>query len=98
TSSSVASGFRTRNTGFVVMCVRRLQRHVAVLALRELFALRPQHVERPHEHASGLAWIDDVVDVAALGGAVRVREPFGVLSDQLRTSALGIFGGLDVLA
>src|SRR4051812_40147381 len=51
-----------------------LERRVAVLARGELLALRAQHGERARQHLARVARVDDVVDVAALGGLVRVEE------------------------
>src|SRR3546814_5356875 len=53
----------------------RSQRHVAVLALRQLFALRAQELEAGDELDARLGGVDDVVDEPALGGDVGVAEP-----------------------
>src|SRR5262249_27612807 len=60
-----------------------LQRDVAVLAGRPGLALRAQHPERADELRARLRRLDHVVDVAELGGDVRVREPRLVLVDEL---------------
>src|SRR4051794_37017824 len=60
------------------------ERHVAVLAMGQLFALGAQEVESGAQLAASLRRIDHVVDEATLGGLVGVREPVRVLLDQLR--------------
>ena len=65
--------------------------HVAVLALGELLPLGAQHVEGPHEDPpQDLPRVDDVVDVAPLGGDVGVGEALGVLLDELGAPGLGV--------
>ena len=61
----------------------RSQRHVAVLALRELLPLGPQQLQAARQHPAGLGGVDDVVDVPPFGGQVGVGETLGVLLDQL---------------
>src|SRR5437588_313082 len=64
-----------------------LQRYVSVLARRALDRLAQAKLEAPYEGAPGLARLDDVVDVAALRGHVRVGEAGGVLVHQLLPAA-----------
>ena len=61
-----------------------LERDVAVLAAGPRLALRQRGLERVDQHRTRAARLDHVVDVAALGGAVRVRELLLVVGDQLR--------------
>ena len=58
---------------------RAQQRLVAVLAAAQRLALVGQHGERRGDLAAGLGGVDDGVDVAALGGDVRVEQPLGVV-------------------
>src|SRR3954470_14656832 len=60
----------------------RSERDVAVLALRARLMLRLQRLERRDELRPCLVRDDDVVDVAALGRRVRVREARLVVVDQ----------------
>src|SRR5207248_4082109 len=53
---------------------KRLQRNVSVLAPRPRLALRQRRLERVDQHGARPARLDHLVDVAALGGAVRVGE------------------------
>src|SRR3954463_11509606 len=50
------------------------QRKIPVLLRRIPVALRAQRVERVDQPRACVARVDDVVDVAAAGGDVRVRE------------------------
>jgi len=52
-----------------------------VLALRRLNALVAQHFQRIGDCAARLSRLDDVVDVTACGGNVRVREAVVILRD-----------------
>src|SRR5262245_33261500 len=61
------------------LCLRRLQGRISVLPGRPFFALRAQSSECRREDTPRVARRDDVVDVAALGRDVRVREPRLVL-------------------
>ena len=54
-----------------------------MLARRAALALRPRRLERVDQHRPGAARLDHVVDVAALGGGVRIGEPLLVVGDQL---------------
>src|SRR5215217_7713938 len=68
---------------------RQLQRDVPVLALRPRLALRQQRLERGDQLRPRLVRNQDVVDVAALGGRVRVGEARLVVVDQLGPPLLG---------
>src|SRR3954471_10530162 len=59
------------------------QRDVPVLLRRQGLALGAQEAQRPDDLAAGLVRMDHRVDVAALGGEVRVGEMVLVLLDQL---------------
>src|SRR5215208_7997605 len=73
-----------------------LQRDVAVLPLRLLDALGLQGAQGPDQLRARFVRNDDVVDVAAFGGRVRVREARLVVGDELPAALLGGGGGLDV--
>src|SRR5205814_9367325 len=60
-----------------------LERYVAVLARRPLDSFAQAQLQAAHQLAPRLARLDDVVDVAPLGGHVRVGEARRVLRDQL---------------
>src|SRR5581483_12367058 len=60
-----------------------LERDVPVLPGRALHRLAEAQLEAADERAPGLPRLDDVVDVAALRGDVRVREPGRVVGDEL---------------
>ena len=64
-----------------------LQRDVAVLALRPRLALGEQRLQRRDQLRPRLVRHDHVVDVAALGRRVRVREARLVVGDQLLRGA-----------
>src|SRR3954454_15055624 len=66
-----------------------LQRDVAVLALRLFDALRLQRAQGADQLRAGLVRDDHVVDVAALGGGVRVGEAGLVVLHELRAPLLG---------
>ena len=53
-------------------------------------ALRQRRLERRDEHRSRPPRLDHLVDVAALGGVVGVREPLLVLGDQLLAARVGV--------
>src|SRR3546814_6362832 len=76
----------------------RSQRHVAVLALRQLFALRAQELEAGDELDARLGGVDDVVDEPSLGGDVGVAEPLRVLVDELGALGDEIVGSSQPLA
>src|SRR5690606_37382050 len=59
------------------------QRHVGVLALRQLLPLGAEEVEAGDQLHAGVGRVDDVVDVAPLGRVVGVGVLLGVLLDQL---------------
>src|SRR3954463_3289253 len=65
--SSIGAAYVTR--------VSRLQRRIAVLAIRSLLALGAQSSQRRRQNAPRIRCGDHVVDVAALGRDIRVREP-----------------------
>ena len=58
-------------------------------AAASCLALRQQRLERGDELRPGLVGDDDVVEVPALGRAVRVREPRAVVVDELRAALVG---------
>src|SRR5215207_4864584 len=58
-----------------------LQRRVAVLALRALLALGPQHRQAASDRDPGVCRVDHVVDQAAFGRVVRMHELALVLGD-----------------
>ena len=62
-----------------------------MLALGALFALRQRSLECVDQDRSCEARLDHVVDVAPLGGGVRVREALLVVGDQLLAPRLGVF-------
>src|SRR3546814_16468665 len=69
----------------------RSQRHVAVLALRQLFALRAQELEAGDELDARLGGVDDVVDEPSPGGDGGVAEPLRVLrSEERRVGKEGV--------
>ena len=61
-----------------------------MLARGAALAFRDRAPERFDEHRPGAPRLDHVVDVAALRGGVRVREPLPVLGDQLGAPRLRI--------
>src|SRR2546426_4470994 len=65
----------------------RSERDVAMLLGRVPVALVLQHLERADEARAGVGGLDDLVDVAELGGLVGVGEGAPVVGDQ--TLALG---------
>src|SRR2546428_1210616 len=64
--------------------------NVAMLLGRVPVALVLQHLERADEARARVGGLDDLVDVAELGGLVRVGEGLPVLGDQ----ALALGGGI----
>src|SRR4051812_30630434 len=75
-----------------------LQRNIAVLLRRIAIALRPQRLQRIDEPRTGIARIDDVVDIAAPRRDVRVRELRRILSDLRVRRGLRVVALVDVLA
>src|SRR5205085_10165453 len=73
-----------------------LERDVPVLALRAGLALRERGLERVDQDGPRAAGLDHLVDVAALGGRVRVREALLVVGDQLGAARLGVVGLLEL--
>ena len=71
---------------------RRLERDVAVLARRARLALRDRGPQRVDQHGPRAPRLDHLVDVAALGRGVRVREALLVVGDQLGAPRLRIVG------
>src|SRR5262245_63320022 len=65
------------------LCVRSSQRNVPMLPFGLRLTLGERGLERGAEHGARAPRLDDVVDVAALGGGVRVREPLLVVRDEL---------------
>ena len=55
-------------------------------------ALRDRRLQRIDQHRPRAPRLDHVVDVAALGGGVRVREALAVVGDQLGAPRLGVVG------
>ena len=76
----------------------RLERDVAVLALRRRHALGAQRLERGDQLRPRLVRHDHVVDVAALGRRVGVREARLVVVDQLAAPLVGRRRAGDVAA
>jgi hypothetical protein len=76
----------------------RLERDVPVLALRARLALGQQRVQRGDDLRARLVRDDHVVDVAALGRAVGVREARLVVVHQLLAALVGRRRGGDVAA
>src|SRR5438309_12098584 len=73
-----------------------LQRDVAVLPRRDLLALRLEHPQRLDQLRPGLGGLDDIIDVTALRGDVRVAELLLVRLDQFLAASFGIIGLRDV--
>src|SRR5262247_1843387 len=71
---------------------------VAMLLRRVLLALVLQDLERTDEFRSRLVRLDDLVDVAELGGLERVGERAPVLGDQPAPLAVGILRALELVA
>src|SRR5438034_9022451 len=67
----------------------RSEWNVAMLLGRVPVALVLQHLERADEARARVGGLDDLVDVAELGGLVRVGEGLQVRGDQ----AIGLGGG-----
>src|SRR5579859_2581555 len=65
------------------------ERDVAVLALRPGFALAEQSVQGHDQLGTRLVGDDDIVDVAALGGRVRVGKPGLVILHELGSPLIG---------
>src|SRR4051812_20907622 len=74
------------------------ERNVSVLAPWPRLLLRQRGLERVDEDAARAAGLDHLVDVAALGGRVRVREALAVVLDQLFAPRLGVGGIVELLA
>src|SRR5579871_5536694 len=73
-----------------------LEGDVPVLAPGLGLALGLRGPERLDQDGPGAARLDHVVDVAAFGGDVRVREPLAIVVDEL-LAALGVVAGLGEL-
>src|SRR5947199_8944685 len=71
---------------------------VAMLLGRVPVALVLQHLERADQARAGVGWLDDVVDVAELGGLVRVGEGAPVVGDQALALGGGVLRPLDLVA
>ena len=69
-----------------------------MLALRRRLALREVHLECADQVRARPAGLDHVVDVAALGGGVRVGEALLVVGDQLGPPRVGVGGLGELLA
>src|SRR5207248_3031466 len=72
-----------------------LQRNVAVLLRRIGVALVLQHLEGVDDARPGVFRQDDVVDVAELGGLVRIGEGVPVLVDEPGPLLLDVGGFLE---
>src|SRR4051794_10917147 len=92
TETNVPTRWSERVTAYL------LERDVAVLALRTGDALGEQRLERRDDLRARLVGDDHVVDVAAFGGRVRVREARLVVVHQLRAALLRGRGARDVAA
>src|SRR4051812_34334992 len=68
------------------------ERDVAVFLGWVLVALGLEHLERIDELFAGLARLDDGVDVAALGGDIRIGELVLELFDEFRARLFFVFG------
>ena len=88
TSSSDGAGDTLMGLESVIS--HRSQRHVPVLAGRELLFLRAEHLEAGDEDGPGVGRVDHIVDEPALGGDVRVQPPLGVLLHELGPLRLGV--------
>src|ERR1051325_1813556 len=73
------------------------ERDVAMLPGRVLLALVLQHLERADDLRSRLFRLDDLVDVAELGGLERIGERAPVLRDQPAPLAVGILRPLELV-
>src|SRR2546426_6021700 len=71
---------------------------VAMLLGRVPVALVLQHLERADQARARVGGLDDLVDVAELGGHVRVGEGVPVLGDQALALGGGILRPLDLVA
>src|SRR6184192_1942207 len=69
----------------------RLEWDVAMFLGRVPVALVLQHLERADQARAGVGGLDDLVDVAELGGLVRVGEGAPVLGTSRSRSAAGSF-------
>src|SRR2546426_7043524 len=76
----------------------RSERDVAMLLGRVPVALVLQHLERPDQARARVGGLEDLVDVAELGGLVRVGEGAPVVGDQAPALGGGVPRPLDVLA
>src|SRR5438046_10047947 len=71
---------------------------VAMFLGRVPVALVLQHLERADQARAGVGGLDDLVDVAELGGLVRVGEGAPVLGDQPFPLGGGVLRPLDLVA
>src|SRR5437667_11806060 len=74
------------------LCFLILQWNVPVLLGWIHVALGLEHPERGDEFGAGVAGLDDVVDVAALGGTIRVGETVAELLHLLAAQFFSVFG------
>src|SRR6059036_2867676 len=72
--------------------------NVAMLLGRVPVALVLQHRERADETRAGVGGLDDLVDVAELGGLVRVGEGAPVVGHQALALGGGVLRPLDLVA
>src|SRR5512145_3385840 len=86
------------NVGAGRFLARRLHWNVAVLLGRPQLALAAHGLERVDQSRTGLARLDDGVDVAAAGGDVGVGEEPLVLLDLLLALGSRVAGIGDLLA
>src|SRR5215207_2986228 len=77
---------------------RESQRQVSVLLGRIAIALRSQCFQRVDQSRACVARVDDVVEIAATGGDVRVRELLPIFLDLRVSGALRIVALVDLFA
>src|SRR6266498_3050050 len=70
--------------------------NVAVLAARAGLVLGQRRLERVDQHRARPPRLDHVVDIAALGRGVRIREALPVILDQLLAARIRILGDLEL--
>src|SRR5438552_4498024 len=73
------------------------ERDVAMLPGRVLLALVLQDLERADDFRARVLGLDDLVDVAELGGLERIRERAPVLRDQPAPLAVGVLRPLELV-
>src|SRR4051794_27304343 len=73
------------------------ERDVAMLLRRVLLALVLEDLERADDLRSRLLRLDDLVDVAELGGLERIRERAPVLGDEAAPLAVRVLRPLELI-